>query len=82
MPGTLNGKTGLRAMLVELEKMERFDPFAEAVAFEGLQRIHVADSPEVRIMDQHFGPYANETVEVPLSVAVLLIAKGVALPVR
>jgi len=62
--------------------MESFDPFAETVVFNGTQRIHVADSPEVRIKDQRFGPYVNETIEVPLSVAVLLVAKGVALPVK
>lgn len=82
MPGTLHGKTGLKAMAVDLEDMENFDPFAEAAVFRGMQRIQVADSPEVRIDEQRFGPYVDETVEVPLSVAVLLVAKGVAIPVK
>jgi DNA primase small subunit len=82
MPGTLNGKTGLKTTSVNLEEMERFDPFAEATVFDGIQKIHVLEAPEVRIKDQHFGPYVDEIVEVPVSVAVLLVAKGVALPVK
>jgi DNA primase small subunit len=82
MPGTLNGKTGLKATSVALEALESFDPFSESIVFDGTQKIHVGDTPEVRIKDRHFGPFVDETVEVPLAVAVLLIAKGVATPVK
>jgi DNA primase small subunit len=82
MPGTLNGKTGLRATDVDLDEIESFDPFSETTVFDGTQKIHVDDSPEVRIWDRHFGPFVDETVEVPLAVAVLLVAKGVAIPVK
>jgi DNA primase small subunit len=82
MPETLNGKTGLRASLVALDKLEEFDPFSEPVVFEGRQKVHVEDAPELRIRDQHFGPYVDENVELPMAAAVLLIAKGVALPVE
>lgn len=82
MPGTLNGKTGLKATDVNLDQIESFDPFSEAIVFDGKQKVHVGDTPEVRIKDQHFGPFRDETVEVPLAVAVLLVAKGVATPVK
>jgi DNA primase small subunit len=81
MPGTLNGKTGLRASLVAMEKLEEFDPFSEPVVFEGTQKVHVKDAPELRIRDQHFGPFVDEKIDLPMAAAVLLIAKGVALPV-
>jgi DNA primase small subunit len=82
MPDTLNGKTGLRAAFVNLERIEDFDPFFEPVVFEGVQKVHVNESPELRIRDQRFGPFADEDVVLPLGAAVLLVAKGVALPVN
>lgn len=82
MPETLNGKTGLKASLVNLERLEEFDPFDGPVVFEGLQRIHVGEAPELRIRDRRYGPFKDETVELPLAAAVLLIAKGVAFPVE
>ena len=81
MPETLNGKTGLKAMTVDLERLEEFDPFDEPAVLEGKQRVHVKEAPEIRIRDQSFGPFVDEKIELPLAVAVLLVAKGVALPV-
>jgi DNA primase small subunit len=82
MPETLNGKTGLRAVVVAIDKLEEFDPFSEPVVFEGTQKVHVEDAPELRIRDRHFGPFVDEKVELPMAAAVLLIAKGVAIPVE
>ncbi len=82
MPGTLNGKTGFRATTVELERLEEFDPFYEPVVFEGTQKVQVTEAPEVRMRDQRVGPFVDEKVELPLAVAILLIAKGVAFPVN
>jgi DNA primase small subunit len=81
MPGTLNGKTGLKASPVELESLEEFDPFAEPAVFEGMQKVLVIEAPQLRIRDQTFGPFSDEKVQLPLAAAVLLIAKGVAYPV-
>lgn len=81
MPETLNGKTGLRAAMVKLSRLEDFDPFSEPVAFQGMQTVQVMEAPQVRIRDQTFGPFSDEKVELPLSVALLLVAKGVAVPV-
>jgi DNA primase small subunit len=82
MPETLNGKTGLRATMVGLDRLEEFDPFSVPVAFEGTQRVHVMEAPELRIRDQKLGPFADEDVVLPLAAAVLLVAKGVAMPVN
>jgi len=81
LPGTLNGKTGLRASPVELEDLEEFDPFASPAVFEGSQTVLVTEAPLLRIRDQTFGPFKDEKVQLPLAAAVLLIAKGVAYPV-
>jgi len=81
MPETLNGKTGFKASMVELSRLEEFDPFDEPTVFNGTQKVRVMDAPMLRIGDQSFGPYSDELVELPLSAAVLLVAKGVAVPV-
>ena len=81
MPGTLNGKTGLKATLVPLDRLEEFDPFREPVVFEGRQRVEVTEAPALRLGDQTFGPYVDQKVELPLAAAILLVAKGVAFPV-
>ena len=81
MPETLNGKTGLRAAMVDLDRLEEFDPFDVPVVFEGTQRVHVMEAPALRIRNQELGPFADENVELPLAAAVLLVAKGVATPV-
>ena len=80
MPETLNGKTGLRAATISLDRLEEFDPFYEPVVFDGTGRIHVSDAPPLRIRNQELGPFADEDVELPLAAAVLLVAKGVAVP--
>jgi DNA primase small subunit len=82
MPGTLNGKTGFTASKVDVEKLEEFDPFYEPVVFEGTRKVQITEAPAVRIRDEDYGPYVDEKVDLPLAVAILLIAKGVALPVN
>jgi hypothetical protein len=82
MPGTLNGKTGLKATMVSLERLEEFDPFYEPVVFEGKQMVEVTEAPQLRLRGEDFGPYVDQKVELPLAAALLLIAKGVAFPVN
>jgi DNA primase small subunit len=81
MPGTLNGKTGLKATMVDLERLEEFDPFYDPVVFEGNQKVEITEAPELRLRGQTFGPYVDQKVELSLAAAVLLVAKGVAFPV-
>jgi DNA primase small subunit len=81
MPGTLNGKTGLKATTVDLDRLEEFDPFYDPVVFEGNQKVEITEAPELRLRGQTFGPYVDQKVELSLAAAVLLVAKGVAFPV-
>lgn len=82
LPETLNGKTGFRAAMIDLNRLEEFDPFYEPMVFHGTQRVKIKDAPAIRIRDEKFGPFVDEMVELPLAGAVLLVAKGVALPVE
>jgi DNA primase small subunit len=77
MNGTLHGKTGLKKIEFPIKHLADFDPFQEAVAFkEGEVKVIVSDVPEFRLGGKVFGPYKNQTVEVPTAAAVLLICKG------
>ena len=81
LPGTLNGHTGLLGVDVSLERLDEFDPFKEALAFHGITRIRVKDSPRFNLGGEQFGPYQNEEVELPSYAAMLLLCKRRAEPV-
>jgi DNA primase small subunit len=75
--GTLHGKTGLLKVEFPVKDLDRFDPFVGAVAFkEGNARVFVSNAPEFKLSGETFGPYKNQTVELPTAAAVLLILKG------
>jgi DNA primase small subunit len=77
MNGTLHGKTGLKKVEFPTKNLEDFDPFEEAVAFkEGAVKVFVSDAPEFRLGGSMWGPYKNQTVELPTAAAILLICKG------
>ena len=79
LPGTLHGKTGLRAVRVPVDELEGFDPLRSAVAFdEGEVEVHVVRSPEFRVGEETYGPFREEEVELPSAAAILLLCKGVA----
>ena len=80
MPGTIHGKTGLIVKEVDVESIESFDPFVDAVAFRGKKqksiRIDVY-TPKFRILDEVYGPYKpGDVVEVPEGAAIFLVSKG------
>jgi DNA primase small subunit len=75
LPGTLNGHTGLLATRVSTEELDKFDPFAESLVFNGDLKIRVKNAPEFRIGDKHYGPYHDEVVELPAAAAMLLLCK-------
>jgi DNA primase small subunit len=80
--GTLNGKTGLKVIKIEIEKLPEFNPFKQAVAFDGYETVHIKAAPKFIIGDQEYGPYNNVNEKLPLSAALLLLCKGRAYPVR
>jgi DNA primase small subunit len=76
MNGTLHGKTGLKKVEFKSKELQIFDPFSEAVAFKkGKVKVLVSDAPEFRMSGETLGPYKNQTVELPVAAAVLLICK-------
>ena len=81
LPETLHGKTGLRAMEIPSQSLDRFDPLSDAVAFKkGTLEVFVQDSYSFRIGEQTFGQYHEEKVELPIAAAMYLVCKKVAAP--
>jgi DNA primase small subunit len=77
MSNTLHGKTGFKKTKIPISKIEEFDPFKEAIALKAdFVSLFAFDAPEFRIGDGLYGPYKNQTVELPTAAAVLLICKG------
>ncbi|MCX6644114.1 MAG: hypothetical protein NT043_02765, partial [Candidatus Bathyarchaeota archaeon] len=77
MNGTLHGKTGLKKTEFPAKNLQGFDPFTGAVAFKkGEVKVLVSDVPEFRLGGETLGPYKNETKELPVAAAVMLICKG------
>jgi len=82
LPETLNRKTGLRAVKVDVNHLEDFNPFNEAVALKnGEEKIYVKEAPKFTLNGEEFGPYKNEEATIPTAAALLLICKGKAEPV-
>jgi DNA primase small subunit len=76
MNGTLHGKTGLKKVEFPAKNLQDFDPFTGAVAFKkGEVKVLVSDAPEFRLGGETLGPYKNQTVELPVAAAVMLICK-------
>jgi len=76
MSGTLHGKTGLKKIEFPISSISDFDPFKEALAFEGGEVcVFVSDSPQFCLGNEKFGPYRNEKVELPTAAALLLLCK-------
>jgi DNA primase small subunit len=76
MNGTLHGKTGLKKVEFPSKDLHTFDPFTGAVAFKkGTTKVLVSDAPEFRLSGETLGPYKNQTVELPVAAAVMLICK-------
>jgi len=76
MNGTLHGKTGLKKVEFPPKDLQNFDPFTGAVAFKkGKVKVLVSDAPKFRLSGETLGPYKNQTVELPVAAAVMLICK-------
>ncbi|MCS7126261.1 MAG: DNA primase small subunit PriS [Aigarchaeota archaeon] len=77
---TLNGKSGLLAKTINLDELDEFNPFAQAVALpiDEEVEVYVLRSPKFNLGGREFGPYENLKVNMPLAAAILLIAKNAA----
>jgi len=81
LPETLHGKTGLKAVEIPAQSLDKFDPLSDAVAFKkGTLEVFVQDSYSFRIGEQSYGQYHQEKTELPIAAAMYLICKKVASP--
>jgi DNA primase small subunit len=80
VPNTLHGETGFIAKEISLKELEEFNPFNDAIVFDSTPtKVFVKETPKFFLKEQEFGPYQQETIEVPLYCAIFLIGKGAVL---
>lgn len=81
LPGSLHGKSGLRVVTLRLDQVREFDPLVDAVAFtDEPTRINVQKPSKVDVMGVQLDLPVGEAT-VPEAAAVMLIARGAAVPV-
>ncbi len=87
VPSTLHGDTGFIAKVLSLEELKSFDPYEDAVVFDGsfakgfgkeIIKVHINKTPKFSILGNSYGPFEDVDEELPLAVAVYLIGKGAA----
>lgn len=76
IPNTLHGKTGWEVQNVPLDELPDYNPLQEAIVFtEGTQRIYVKWAPKLKIRDDKYGPFEEESIELPTAVALFILCK-------
>lgn len=80
LPWSLNGKTGLAAARIPLDRVEDFDPFEEAVVLKGPPvKVRVLFAPRFRLGGEEFDAVEGPVeVKLPTAAAVYLVLKGLA----
>ncbi|MCC6012935.1 MAG: DNA primase small subunit PriS [Candidatus Verstraetearchaeota archaeon] len=78
-PNSLHGKTGLKVCRLSYNDLEKFDPLKDSIVFRsGEIKIYVKEIPKIRIGDYEIGPIKDKEIEVPKSLGIYLLCKGVA----
>jgi DNA primase small subunit len=77
---SLNGKTGLRAQMIDPNDLDDFDPMWSAAALPIDEEIHVRviRSGGMRLRGVEILPASKGVMKLPLAAAVLLLCRGVA----
>lgn len=76
LPNTLHGKTGWIVQPLTMDSLSDYDPLMDAIAFrEGSAKIYVRHIPELEVMGEKYGPLEDETVELPLAVALFILCR-------
>jgi DNA primase small subunit len=79
LPKSLHGKSSWICQPVSLDNLSEYAPLTEAVAFkEGELRLYVKRTPKIFISGEYFGPFKEEIVELPMTIAMYLLCKKVA----
>jgi len=81
LENSLHGKTGFRVTEIPLNYLDKFDAFKDAIVFRGEVSIKfLFDCPPLRIGEEVFGPFKRgQKVEVPMALAIFVLARGVAI---
>lgn len=78
LPGSLHGKTGFLVKCLDSSSLAAFNPFQHAQVFKGSAKVFVEKSPAFQLGDTQYPSMNKEKKELPLSVAMFLLCKGVA----
>jgi len=77
LPGSIHGGTGLIAKMLSFEEFKEFDPFVDALAFEGEPvRVFINKSPKFSLGGESFQAFTETEQVLPLNAAIYLIASG------
>ncbi|MCK5112927.1 MAG: DNA primase catalytic subunit PriS, partial [Thermoplasmatales archaeon] len=78
LPFSLHGKTGLKVVKIDIDKLKDFDPLRDAVVFGGdLVKIKLNQSINMKMKDEIFNLNEGEQ-EIPTYLAVFLIGRKMA----
>lgn len=76
LPNTLHGKTGWLTQNVPIIELPDYDPLTASIAFrEGTEKIHIRRTPKIELGGEVYGPFEDETVELPLAVALFILCR-------
>jgi DNA primase small subunit len=78
LPGSLHGKTGFLVKKLSFDELQAFDPFSQAQVFEGEVRVFVYEAPKFWLQGVEYGPYKDQSILLPLNVAIYLLSREVA----
>jgi DNA primase small subunit len=82
MPDSIHGKTGLLAKRMQLKDLKNFDYSRDPIIFNKSKgseiKVNIAACNEINLNGQTFGPYKDQTVELPEYAAIYLLCKKVA----
>ncbi|MEM3522216.1 MAG: DNA primase small subunit domain-containing protein, partial [Candidatus Bathyarchaeia archaeon] len=82
LPETLNSKTGFRVVEININELDSFNPFDDALAFINKnEKVYIKDAPKFKLKGETYGPFHEETRILPIEVAILLICKNRAFPI-
>lgn len=78
MPGSINSKTGLPKLEVDLYKVDAREMLASVEQTGNSIKVMVKAAPKIELGGDVYGPYEDIIVDLPLEVGALLILRGVA----
>jgi len=77
LPSSLHGKTAFKVTSITVDELSEFTPLSDATAFKGgLVKIKVEKAGKIKIDGMEYGPYSDETVEIPTAPALFFICRG------